>query len=207
MASALKVAAIAAIALCVAVGIWWWLSSASVTSKQSAVKASQTSPDSTTPLISDTKTKPVAAPQKSATTPNATETVLSAPDSIESARQSMSTSLSQGDSRTPELAPQFEREKPSADVLADPARYSEYELGQTKKVAAIYLSMLGQIPILRARIDAAKSAGSKTDEEIAEAEDALAKLEALKREIELNHPDMLLNSENSEPPTGIDPPE
>lgn len=207
MASPLKVAAIAAIALCVSVGIWWWLSSASDTNKQSAVKASQTSPDSTTPLISDTKSNPIAAPQKSATTPEATETARSAQESIESARQSMSTSLSQGDSRTPELAPQFEREKPSADVLADPARYSEYELGQTKKVAAIYLSMLGQIPILRARIDAAKSAGSKTDEEIAEAEDALAQLEALKRDIELNHPDMLPNSENSEPPTDSDPPE
>lgn len=207
MASPLKVAAIAAIALCVFAGIWWWLSSASDTSKQSAVKTSQTSPDSATPLNSDTKSKPVAAPQKKATTPDATEAALSAPDSIESARQSMSTSLSQGDSRTPELAPQFEREKPSADVLADPALYSEFELGQTKKIASIYLSMLGQIPILRARIDAAKSAGSKTDEEIAEAEDALAQLEALKREIELNHPDMLPNSKNSEPLTDSDPPE
>lgn len=207
MASPVKRAAIAAMVLCVAAGIWWWLSLASTSGKQNATKASQSSPAAASIPPQESVAKPAEEPPKIVTTDDAIQSTDSTSEDIESALHSMSTSLSQGDSRTPELAPQFEREKPSADVLADPARYSEYELAQTKKIAAIYLSMLGQIPVLRARIDAARSAGSKTDEEIAEAEEALAKLEALKRDIELNHPDMLPNGENSVPPTGIDPAE
>ncbi len=203
MANAIKIAAIAGLVLCVSAGVWWLLSSQTDSSKQAPANTSQPTPTIPATSNSASLAKPVE-PQQNATPHDSSETPLSAPEKIESALQSMSTSLSQGDSRTPELAPQFEREKPSAEVLADPARYSEYELAQTKKIAAIYLSMLGQIPILRARIDAAKSAGSKTDEEIAEAEEALAKLEALKRDIELNHPDMLPNSENSAPPDDID---
>lgn len=206
MANAVKIAAIAVLVLCVSAGVWWMLSSQTDTSNQAPANSSQATPATPKTSNSASLAKPVATQQNA--TPNGTsETPLPVPDKIESALQSMSTSLSQGDSRTPELAPQFEREKPSAEVLADPARYSEYELAQTKKIAAIYLSMLGQIPILRARIDAAKSAGSKTDEEIAEAEEALAKLESLKRDIELNHPDMLPNSENSAPADDIDPAE
>lgn len=206
MANAIRIAAIAGLVLCVSAGVWWLLSSQTDSSKQAPANTSHPTPAIPATSNSASLAKPVES-QQNATPHDTSETLLSAPEKIESALQSMSTSLSQGDSRTPELAPQFEREKPSAEVLADPARYSEYELAQTKKIAAIYLSMLGQIPILRARIDAAKSAGSKTDEEIAEAEEALAKLEALKRDIELNHPDMLPNSENSAPSDDIDPAE
>lgn len=131
-----------------------------------------------------------AAPMTPLPALSSDETTQDAPE-VTAALQSMNSSLAQGDARTPELAPQYEREKPSAEVLANPELYEEYELGEARKIAAIYLSMLGQIPVLRARIEAAKAAGSKSEEELAEAEEALAKLEELKREIERDHPDML----------------
>lgn len=197
MARALKIA-VGVVVLCVLAGIWWWMSSIP-SNVEKTVSASMDEPTSTHAVPSPVSEPNVSTPGiKPTEATAATDTPTPADEKIESARQSMSTSLSQGDARTPELAPQFEREKPSADVLADPALYEEYELGQTKKIATIYLSMLGQIPILRARIDAAKASGSKTAEEIAEAEEALAKLEELKREIEQNHPDMLPANETSE---------
>lgn len=120
------------------------------------------------------------------------------PEPIAKAMESMSNSLSAGDPRTPELAAPYERVKPSAEVLADPERYAEYEESQSRTIASAYLSMLNQIPTLRARIDAAKASGSQTPEEIAEAEEALAKLEELKREMEATHPEMLQPA--AEPP-------
>lgn len=121
--------------------------------------------------------------------------VDAAPDPVARALESMTNSLASGDSRTPEMAPQVEREKPSAAVLADPERYADYEEQQSRNIAAVYLSMLKQIPTLRARIDAAKASGSKSSEDIAEAEEALAKLEELKRDMEATHPEMLQPSD------------
>lgn len=179
------------------------------TAEQTAVTKESAAPQQ--PI---TPMPPVVASAKSA--PVSVEPIMPTPlaervqpsinsESNSEALQSMQNSLSQGDSRTPELAPQFEREKPAPDVIADPGLYAEYELAQTKKVAAIYLSMLGQIPVLRARIDAAKSSGSKSADDIAEAEEALAQLEALKREMEEQHPDMLQTlSSSSDIPKAIE---
>lgn len=118
---------------------------------------------------------------------------------LEKALESMNESLAKGDSRTPEMAPVIEREKPSPAVLADPAQYEAYELAQGKTIATVYLSILHQIPVIKARIDAAKASGSRSSEEIAEAEEAVEKLETLKKQMEVEHPEMLEDAKTIAP--------
>lgn len=188
----MKMALIALALLVLVTGAWFWLRSpdtppvAAASETISAAKPAAISPDVSTQEVRQPKapsTQPIAA------TDNAESEVPVS--SVDAALQSMQHSLSEGDQRTPELAPEYEREKPTPEVLADPARYAEYEESQTRKIASVYLSMLSQIPLLRARIESARTAGSKSAEELAEAEEALAKLEALKQEIEKTHPEML----------------
>lgn len=174
--------------------IWLWPSAADVRSAASADSIGET----TVSIPQQTETQsnvsvPTQAPSNTAdvTLQDETDATALPEDPLGNAMESMSQSLSAGDPRTPELAPSYEREKPAPEVLADPQRYAEYEETQSRNIASAYLSMLNQIPTLRARIDAAKQSGSQSPEDIAEAEEALAKLEELKREIEATHPEML----------------
>lgn len=179
-------------------GLWWYRSSSSVSpvsptemqNEQDQTAKSISSATVNPPAVSNT-----AVNSNSKNLPEKADKSVSndaAPaNDMEAAMQSMQQSLKGGDNRTPELAPQYEREKPSAEALADPERYAEYEAGQSRNVASVYLSILSQIPTLRARIDAARSSGSKTAEQLAEAEEALAKLEELQKEMETTHPEVL----------------
>ncbi|CBL46993.1 Hypothetical protein HDN1F_34100 [gamma proteobacterium HdN1] len=118
---------------------------------------------------------------------------------LESALNNMRQSLSEGDARTPELAPDLEREKPSAAALEDPAAYADYEATQAHTTASAWMQAFQKIPELRARIDAAKAAGDKSDEEIAEAEDALVELEKMRDELKRENPELFVPSGNSLP--------
>lgn len=175
------------------VGLWWWLNQKPGPDTKSAAADTVTT-TSEPAAASSTRSSlhPPSSPQQMIREPSAMDVKPdTAPQDVSKARDSMRNSLTQGDSRTPELATQVERERPSAEVLADPALYEAYELQQTKQIASVYLSILHQIPVMRARIDAAKASGTKTQDEIAEAEEAMEKLEELKREMEKSHPDTI----------------
>ncbi len=177
--------------------ILWWPGDDTV-NESTDVSVTPVRPSDNTPVAPVQNAIPVRQTVKAAELGDEVEPDIpadAAPDPVARALESMTNSLTAGDSRTPEMAPQMEREKPSAAVLADPERYAAYEEQQSRNIAAVYLSMLKQIPTLRARIDAAKASGSKSSEDIAEAEEALAKLEELKRDIESTHPDMLQPSD------------
>lgn len=189
--------------------LFWLRPGAENTPTEASVDTISERPITTTAQTMAPGNTPVPAPVNSSDAaqqaePEVTETPE---EPLSKAMESMSQSLSSGDPRTPELAPTYEREKPAPEVLADPQRYAEYEEAQSRNIASVYLSMLNQIPTLRARIDAARASGSQSPEDIAEAEEALAKLEELKREIETTHPEMLQpadqplgDDENSTPP-------
>ena len=105
--------------------------------------------------------------------------------------RSMGTSLSQGDARTPELSEDVQREKPTPDVLNDPAAYEAFEQSQSRRIAAGYLSIVNQVPAMRARIEEAKISGQMTPEEIAEAEEVVEKILELEREMAAKDPDLI----------------
>ncbi|MCG8669684.1 MAG: hypothetical protein MI867_09765 [Pseudomonadales bacterium] len=109
---------------------------------------------------------------------------------LQQAMQTMRESLEQDDPRTPEMSEPYQRELPTEAELADPALYEAYELRQTKRMAAVYSSVNKEIPAIRNRIDAAKMSGSKSPEEIQEAEDALAKMEELSEMLQIMDPDL-----------------
>lgn len=187
---------IAVVAAAVIVGgvIWLWPGEEAA-HRNGGAQPARESPTAAAPPI-DKPGNPAVSTQANrtpavATPADATDDTPAPEAPLSKALESMSQSLSAGDPRTPELAPAYTREQPAPEVLADPQRYAEYEEAQSRTIAAAYLSVLGQIPTLRARIEAARASGSQSPEDIAEAKEALAKLEELKREIESTHPEML----------------
>ena len=111
-------------------------------------------------------------------------------DALERALASMRESLAQEDPRTPEMSTPYQRELPTAEELADPTLYEAYELRQTRKIAAIFAGVNKEIPAVRNKITAAKLSGSRTEEEIREAEEALANLESLSEMLRLAYPEL-----------------
>lgn len=130
-----------------------------------------------------------------------TESVVPEPEpmpaNLDAALESMQKSLAEGDERTPPMAKSTPREKPTEAQLADPQLYEQYEAQQSAKVASIYLSAIKEIPIIRNLIDNAKLSGSRSPEEIAEAEEALQKLEGLKVDFEQQHPELVEQMESN----------
>lgn len=118
------------------------------------------------------------------------------PPDLNAALESMQRSLAEGDDRTPPMAKSTPREKPTEEQLANPQLYEQYEAQQSAKIASIYLSAIKEIPIIRDVINSAKLSGSRTPEEIAEAEEALQKLEGLKVEFEQMHPELVEQMES-----------
>ncbi len=112
--------------------------------------------------------------------------------SISEALESMRNSLKKGDRRTPPLAEEGLNEaQPTPEELSDPDLYQQFEARQSARIASIYLSAIKEIPLIRQKIQQAKMTGSQTQEEIEEAEEALAKLESLKQEFETTYPEMI----------------
>lgn len=111
-------------------------------------------------------------------------------DALERALQSMQESLTKQDERTPEMSKPYERELPSEEELADPALYQAYELRQTRKMAALFAGVKKEIPVIQAKISAARLNGTQTEEEIQEAEEALLKMESLSEFLRLKFPDI-----------------
>jgi len=202
----MKLMIIGAIAVIVVILLVW------VAAKEPVEQSEKTTVNSASPVLSATaepeenqvKSKPqkLAAPvdvSDESEKPNSEDSMSfnnsaidepMTPHSIESAMDSMRQGLAGGDDRTPPLREPQETEQPTLEELNDPELYQEYELRQTmNKASAYYSSVAKELPELRAKIAQAKQDGSRTDEEIQEAEEALQKLEQLKSELESGLPE------------------
>jgi hypothetical protein len=134
---------------------------------------------------------PVSAETPPTPEPEAVEREYDDVATAEAGLQSMGQSLSKGDSRTPALAEDTPREKPTPDVLNDPAAYEAFESRQSRRIAAGYLSIINQVPSMRARIEQAKITGDMSPEEIAEAEEVVEKILELERDMAAKDPEIL----------------
>lgn len=124
------------------------------------------------------------------------------PDPLAAAMESMRNSLNQPDPRTPPLAKDTQPEPgPSDEVLSDPSLYLQWEAEQSAKIASVYLTALQDIPMLQDMIHQAKATGSRTAEEIRDAEEALEQMIMLRDQLEKEHPGILEQLERGEYPT------
>lgn len=88
-----------------------------------------------------------------------------------------------GDPRTPPIERSAPRELPTAEELADPERYQEYEVRQERKVKQAFVAAAGpEAEKLRADIARGREMGIP-EEEIAKAEEKLRRLEAMRAQL------------------------
>jgi hypothetical protein len=100
----------------------------------------------------------------------------------------------EGDSRTPNLAPNHEREKPSEEELGDHDQYVEYERRQQKRVYRAYVEASKiKTARLRSMIEQGKAEGVSA-EEIAFAEDKIRGIEEMATSLQQDFPDIMEDS-------------
>ncbi|MEH6449293.1 MAG: hypothetical protein V7765_11525 [Oleispira sp.] len=100
----------------------------------------------------------------------------------------------EGDPRTPNLAPNHEREKPSAEELGDHDQYVEYEKRQQKRVYRAYVEASKiKTAQLRSMIERGKAEGVSA-EEIAFAEEKIRGIEEMAITLQQDHPDIMEDS-------------
>ncbi|OUS29405.1 hypothetical protein A9Q99_09915 [Gammaproteobacteria bacterium 45_16_T64] len=104
---------------------------------------------------------------------------------MESALTSMRESLEHGDERSPELSEPSDILQPTREELENPELYQQYELRNSLATGRAYYSAAQEIPALRSMIAQARRDGSRSTEEIQQAEEALLQLEKLQLELEL----------------------
>lgn len=97
-----------------------------------------------------------------------------------------------GDARTPPMAPSSAREAPTAEELADPDLYLEYEARQQQQVFVSYLAASKKkISELEASIARAKAEGGVSADQLAEGQAKLEKLKAARDELISEHPELI----------------
>lgn len=100
----------------------------------------------------------------------------------------------EGDPRTPNLAPNHEREKPSAEELGDHDQYVEYEKRQQKRVYRAYVDASKiKTAQLRSMIEKGKAEGVSA-EEITFAEEKIRGIEEMAITLQQDYPDIMEDS-------------
>jgi len=100
----------------------------------------------------------------------------------------------EGDPRTPNLAPNHEREKPSAEELGDHDQYVEYEKRQQKRVYRAYVEASKiKTAQLRSMIEKGKAEGVSA-EEITFAEEKIRGIEEMAITLQQDYPDIMEDS-------------
>ena len=95
-----------------------------------------------------------------------------------------------GDARAPEVVRSPEREAPTAAELADPEAYQRYEARQNERLYRSYVkSAEREIPVLQDQIAKGKQ-GGLTPEQIAEGEEKLRRIEAMRFQLMSDHPEL-----------------
>lgn len=96
----------------------------------------------------------------------------------------------EGDARAPAVVRSAERELPTAAELADPEAYQRYEARQNERLYRAYVRAAdGEIPKLQEQI-AKGRAGGLTPEQIAEGEEKLRRIEAMRNQLMSDHPEL-----------------
>jgi hypothetical protein len=120
----------------------------------------------------------------------AIKTFIPNPEAVASLRQARL----EGDSRTPNLAPNHEREQPSAEALVDHEQYLEYERRQQKRVYRAYVEASKiKTTQLRSMIEQGK-AEDVSDEDIAFAEEKIRGIEQMAMSLQQDYPDIMEDS-------------
>jgi len=118
------------------------------------------------------------------------ETFTPNPEVVASLRQARL----EGDSRTPNLAPNHEREAATEEELGDHEQYLEYEQRQQKRVYRAYVEASKvKTAQLRSMIERGKAEGI-SDEEIAFAEEKVRGIEEMAAKLQQDYPDIMQDS-------------
>ncbi len=164
----------------------------------------QDSHDETRAITQTTRLKSVAATAKDQQQTNKLETKDSVqnrdpideetftpnPEVVASLRQARL----KGDARTPNLAPNHEREAATEEELGDHEQYLEYERRQQKRVYRAYVEASKvKTAQLRSMIERGKSEGI-SDEEIAFAEEKVRGIEEMAAKLQQDYPDIMQDS-------------
>lgn len=107
-------------------------------------------------------------------------------DAVESLRQSRES----GDVRAPAVIRSPEREAPTAAELADPEAYQRYESRQNERLYRSYVkSAEGEVSRLQDQITKGRQ-GGLSPEQIAEGEEKLRRIEAMRNQLLSDHPEL-----------------
>ena len=133
---------------------------------------------------------PEQAANVTASDKNDGEKPLNASTVSDAAMASLSESLSHGDPRTPPLAISESQQRPDAAILQDHAAYRARQRGAEVDGVMPYAAGILEIPDIERQIHLARVTGSRTPEEIREAEEALDALYEARELLEREHPDI-----------------
>lgn len=112
------------------------------------------------------------------------------PESNVDAAESLLQAHLHGDARAPAVVRSAEREPPTAAELADPEAYQRYEARQNERLYRSYVKAAdGEIPKLQEQIAKGKAQGL-TPEQIAEGEEKLRRIEAMRNQLMSDHPEL-----------------
>ena len=106
------------------------------------------------------------------------------------AMASLAESLTEGDPRTPELDEVPERARPDAAVLEDRALYRAHQRAQALENVMPFLAGILDIPELEEKIHHARVTGTRSVEDILDAEEALEALYEARELLRRDHPDV-----------------
>jgi hypothetical protein len=110
------------------------------------------------------------------------------PDTTANAADTMSAARLNGDAREPALVRDVELDAPTAAELADPEAYQRYEARQNQRFYDAYVKAAGtEIPQIQDAIARARASGM-SEEQIREGEEKLKRIQAMRDQIQAEHP-------------------
>lgn len=111
------------------------------------------------------------------------------PEATADAAETMAEALKHGDPQAPRVVREAAQEAPTPAELADPKAYQQYEARQNQRLYNQYVKAAdSEIPRLQADIQRARDAGL-TPEQIAEGEEKLRRIQAMRDQLQAQHPD------------------
>jgi len=118
--------------------------------------------------------------------------LLPMPTSTVDAAKSMADAVKNGDPRTPPInRDPVQQEQATAEELADPKLYAQYEARQNMRLYKGYIQAAEvEIPRLQQDIAKAKAAGLKP-EQIAEGEEKLRRIQQMRDQLASQHPELV----------------
>lgn len=178
----LLILAVLVIAVVVVAGRWL-LSSPGTGSRQTGEQVMTMGPEGSPVVRPDGLSSPVPGRGDVPLPHQAELPQVDAVDSLRRARE-------EGDARAPAVARSPERESPTAAELADPDAYQRYEARQNERLYRSYVkSAESEIPKLQDQIARGRQ-GGLTPEQIAEGEEKLRRIEAMRNQLMSDHPEL-----------------